>query len=67
MDCWKKSYSSQKHASKALRKIAKKGYILLPTTYVYRCPACQMWHIGHDRYHFHSTKKAGKMAWGGER
>lgn len=56
MDCWKIKYPSKKHALNAFKKIKKKGYYIQPNTYIYQCPYCLGWHLGHDKYYKEKNK-----------
>jgi hypothetical protein len=56
-ECWKKMYPSKKHALQALKRIRKQGYIMSPNAYAYKCPSCEGWHLGHDKFKYHNEKR----------
>ncbi len=58
MDCWKVSYPSKKHALAVIKRRKKTGILIASNTYVYQCPHCNNWHIGHDKFY---TEKKGQF------
>jgi hypothetical protein len=56
MNCRKIEYPSKEHAEQAFKSIKKRGYLISPNTYIYKCPYGNHYHIGHDKYYKYKNK-----------
>lgn len=55
MDCYRIKYPSKKHADKKLKKL-RKNFLMPENAYAYKCPNCEGWHLGLDKFKFHNKK-----------